>query len=162
MRHARGLSRRELTPAIIARFGQKIHKTSTCWLWTASCFQSGYGQLALGRNAQGRQRVVYAHRVSYVLTHGDIPAGAILLHSCDTPACVNPAHLRLGNQRENLREAAARGRLAVTNPGSQKITDAQVREIRQSVESSVTLAKRYSVTLSCISVIRRGLRRKAA
>lgn len=54
--------------------------------------------------------MLLAHRVSYELHHGPIPQGALILHSCDNPGCVNPAHLRAGTQSENILEAFAKGR----------------------------------------------------
>jgi hypothetical protein len=116
----------------------------------------------LGRDFQGRQHTEYAHRVAYVLAHGDIPQGAVVMHSCDVRNCVNPAHLSLGDQGDNVRHAARQGHYNRPRPSIQKITDAQVREIRASHEPSVALAKRYGVKLTTISLIRRGLRRKAA
>ena len=163
MRSAGELRRKELTDAIVARFTPKYNKNvSGCWEWTAGKYRKGYGQFVLARDGYGQQRHVYAHRVAYVLAHGDIPTGAIVMHSCDNRACVNPAHLSLGTQSQNLRDASARGRLPKSNPGIQKITDAQVREIRQSTEKSVRLAERFGVTKSCMSQVRHGLRRKAA
>lgn len=157
-----GLSGRDLTPDTIARFQAKYTKSEGCWLWQASRFPKGYGQFVLARTEYGQPRA-YAHRVAYVLAHGDIPPGLVVMHKCDTPACVNPAHLVLGTQADNLADAMAKGRMGgFTRPDIQKITDAQVHEIRASTEPGVVLAKRYGVSKSCISLIRRGLARKAA
>lgn len=114
-----GLARREFGVRFIARFHTKYQKSSGCWLWQAGKFSRGYGMVNLGRDARGAQHTSYAHRVAYVLAHGDIPAGAVVMHACDTPACVNPAHLSLGDQRQNLRDAVVRGRIRTgLKPGS--------------------------------------------
>ena len=78
---------------------------SGCWIWIASLNNKGYGQIS------GK----YAHRVSYELVHGPIPDGALVLHSCDVSCCVNPNHLRLGSQKENMNDAIVRGRIAKGN-----------------------------------------------
>lgn len=128
----------------------------------ASRFARGYGQFML-RHEYGCQQVnTYAHRVAYVIAKGDIPDGAVVMHSCDNPRCVNPDHLSLGTQSDNLSDAARKGRLLKSRPWLQKITDEQVREIRQSPEKSIRLAERFGVSLACISAIRSGRSRKAA
>lgn len=88
------------------RFWEKVDKRGPddCWLWTGSADRDGYGRQRVGN----RPRL--AHRVSYALEHGDIPKGLLILHRCDTPACVNPAHLRAGTQQENMAERDAKGR----------------------------------------------------
>lgn len=108
------LSRRELSNALIARFHEKYRVAHGCWLWTAGKYPRGYGMVNLGRFADGRQQTTYAHRVAYVLMHGNIPAGLVVMHTCDVPACVNPAHLRLGSQGDNIRDASSKGRLPKT------------------------------------------------
>lgn len=158
----KGLRRRDLTAAIIARFHTKYQKSDGCWLWTAGRYPRGYGMVNLGRDMRGKQFTTYAHRVAYVLAKGPLEPGQVVRHSCDTPACVNPKHLILGTQADNVNDALVQGHYHVPHPPAQKITDAQVRDIRASVETSVALAARYGVTLSCISTIRRRLRRKAA
>ena len=87
------------------RFWSKVRKTDTCWLWTA-CMIRGYGQVAW--NGKPRR----APRVSWEIHNGPVPAGLLVLHRCDTPACVNPAHLFLGTHTDNMRDAKAKGRLS--------------------------------------------------
>lgn len=97
------------------RFWAKVDRQAgeVCWLWQANTVgRDGdkYGQFNTGRVA-GKQRNVYAHRFAWLLTHGQIPAGLHVCHHCDTPLCVNPSHLFLGTQGENLQDASRKGRL---------------------------------------------------
>lgn len=91
------------------RFWPKVHKRDGCWLWTASTDSNGYGQSFIGR-LDGRVRLEHAHRVAWRLTFGDIPDGLNVLHRCDVPRCVNPAHLFLGTDRDNIQDAIGKGR----------------------------------------------------
>ena len=162
-RNKSAFSREELSRADIARFHTKYQKTPSCWLWTASKFGHGYGQFVLERDINGYQPHVQAHRVAYVLANGDVPQGQVVMHVCDVRTCVNPAHLRVCDQATNIAYARVQGHYRnASRPSIQKITDAQVRDIRASTEKSVRLAERYGVTLPCISNIRRGRSRKAA
>lgn len=77
---------------------------SGCWLWTGSVGKLGYGIIKVdGTHAN-------AHRVVWRQYRGDIPEGAILLHSCDIPGCVNPNHLAIGTFRDNSRDMVRKGR----------------------------------------------------
>lgn len=75
---------------------------SGCWLWNGKCDPDGYGRYGHGTRP--------AHRVAFELAHGTVPK-LLVLHSCDVRNCVNPAHLREGTQKENIREAQAKGRM---------------------------------------------------
>jgi hypothetical protein len=79
---------------------------SGCHIWTGPINENGYGVMRAG----GCQRTLTAHRVAHVIHSGDIPAGAMILHSCDVRACVNPAHLRVGTAADNMRDAVERNR----------------------------------------------------
>ena len=99
-----------------------------------------------------------AHRVSYLIHKGDIPEEMVILHSCDNPACVNPDHLSIGTQKENMQDMIKKGR---QNFGHfRKLTPDQMKSIRQEyIPGKVThefLAKKYSVTRTNISYIVRG------
>lgn len=96
-------------PAV--RFWAKVRKTSRCWLWQGSVNNMGYGKFGLPELDDNRGWIL-AHHWAFLDAIGDIPKGCILLHSCDTPRCVNPAHLRVGSHKENSRDAARKGRLA--------------------------------------------------
>ncbi len=80
------------------RFWSKVTKTETCWLWTASKNSAGYGVLGIGGRS-GKMHL--AHRLSYELAYGEIPAGKLVDHICRTRNCVNPAHLRPVSKKQN-------------------------------------------------------------
>ena len=130
-----------------------------CWLWQASFAGKGYGQIRV----PGTRRNVYAHRLSYELYKGPIPPGAQLLHSCDTPACVNPAHLSIGSCKDNLQDMKAKGRHLYGERNDQaKLMYAQIEAIKVLlVESNLSqseIARRFGVHQTIVSRIKRGER----
>lgn len=87
------------------RFWKHVRKTESCWIWTGGTI-TGYGQFH-----PTDTRVMKAHRFSWELHYGPIPAGLWVLHRCDTPPCVRPDHLFLGTHADNMADARAKGRL---------------------------------------------------
>ncbi len=90
-------------PTPIERFTAKVKRTPGCWLWQGSLTPLGYGQFSY----LGDQR---AHRASWRIFCGEIPSGMFVLHRCDVRNCVNPEHLFLGTQADNIRDKVAKGR----------------------------------------------------
>lgn len=158
----------------VARFWARVEKTETCWLWRGGIrdIRTPYGFVAvMVESARGRAvRTESAHRVSWELANGrPIPHGLYVLHSCDTPRCVNPAHLSVGTHGQNMVEKMARGRqargpmsqrrfnpvVAERAPGRvrirvRRLTDEQVRTIRTTYATgditSADLARQYGVS----------------
>lgn len=92
----------------ILRFAAFVDKRSEsdCWLWKGTKRAKGYGQFKWnGKN-------VAAHRMAYTLAYGSIPEGLLIRHTCDNPPCVNPNHLLVGTDADNVRDMMERGRHA--------------------------------------------------
>ncbi len=138
---------------------------SGCWLWTASlAAQTGYGQLASPPTIP-RKRPLAAHRFSFELYIGPIPAGMYVCHRCDVRHCVNPDHLFLGTPSDNARDMVKKGRdyrgqvLRGESVGTSKLTETAVAEILIRCargERQRDIAKEFDVTQSAISLVFRG------
>jgi hypothetical protein len=138
------------------RFWSKvaIHGDQECWLWQAAHDRDGRGRFWYGRP-------VKAPRFAYFITHGQWPRET--RHTCDTPSCVNPAHLLDGTHWDNVQDRVSRGRNgAAPRYGSQhpqaKLSESDVRAIRNSSESQRRLAARFGISQSGISEIKSGKR----
>lgn len=148
------------------RFWEKVNKTETCWLWTANKNNMGYGLFRPGGLASKR----LAHRISYEMENGPIPEGMCALHRCDTPACVNPAHIFLGTKKDNVADMDAKGRRVIGwNPNNKppiykgsknpqaKLTEEKVLEIRARLASGAfvrALAREFRVDRKTLMRIR--------
>lgn len=129
-----------------------------CWEWSGSkAKRGGYGQIS------GRGSVLKAHRLSYEYHHGvSVPSDLMVRHQCDNPPCVNPAHLLTGTALDNQQDSVSRGRAnhqVMTGekcPASKLIWEI-VQEIRNSTGSSTPFVKKYGISKSAVSDIRRGL-----
>lgn len=120
-----------------------------CWIWKGSLSSKGYGKLG------NRQ----AHRVAWELYRSAIPDGLCVLHSCDVKRCVNPSHLHLGTVQDNALEAVSRGlwpKQKGQHNGNARLTQAQVKEIRNSPESCRVLSARFGIGKSQVGNIKTG------
>ena len=129
---------------VALRFFSRIvpEPNSGCWLWDGFCTHQGYGRMSVGRRSIG------AHRVSYALHRGN-PGSAHVCHSCDVPPCVNPDHLWLGTNKQNMVDASAKGRIAHgVRSATAKLRECDVVEMRRMRAAGATyrgIAKAFGV-----------------
>lgn len=143
------------------RFWTKVAKgqADECWEWQGAKHPFGYGDIRWGG------RTERAHRVAWLLTHGPVPEGQCVCHTCDNPPCCNPAHLFVGSKADNLRDMREKGRdskpplLAGERSRTAKLTADDVENIRSNRTNltGTALADLFGVRPAAISDI---LRRK--
>lgn len=146
------------TIPIEQRFWDRVQKTDGCWHWAGFLNQDGYGLLSRGDQKVG------AHRLSWQIHNGEIPAGMNVCHRCDNPQCTRPDHLFLGTQRQNMQDCASKGRVFIREQrgamnASARLTDENARMIRERYaagELQRGLANEFNVSLTVISALVRG------
>lgn len=136
-----------------ARLFNKCRLSDTgCWVWTGPT-RNKYGVFYVGNKDRS------AHRISYEAFIGPVPKGLHLLHSCDNPGCINPAHLRPGTAKENAGDRQSRGRGRDSRgelTGTSKLTAENVIAIRASDKSPAELATEFGVSKQRIWHVRQG------
>ena len=128
------------------RFWEKVDKSAgpnSCWPFMGTRVpKGGYGRVRFGS-------LMAAHRLAWILTHGDICSSEIdVCHSCDNPPCCNPAHLWIGTATDNMKDMRMKGR------GTPRLTEQQVREIRIDERPKLTIASNYGISRSLVSLIK--------
>ena len=134
----------------LAQRSKKV--ASGCIEWLAAKTSRGYGA------AHFHGRYVIAHRLSYVAHVGPIPALGVVCHSCDNPLCINPEHLWIGSQQDNMNDKVEKCRHSHgAKHGRAKLSEQQAREILTSADSSASIAAKFGVTAEHVQVIRNGV-----
>lgn len=144
----------KLKESDVIRFWSKVQKSDGCWEWIEALNNKGYG--VMGLKVEDTYKTVTAHRISYILSHGDIATGQNVCHRCDNPKCVNPHHLFLGTQKENMQDCKNKGRIRISQTHKKgvennngKLTEEQVDAIRLESTAGVSqrkLARKFGVS----------------
>ena len=143
----------DLTPEFLNSFRNRSAKQSNgCWLWTFGKTKAGYGQTRVPSSNKNH----LAHRIAYLIEHKSLP-DKLVCHSCDNPACVNPAHLFLGSHQDNANDMKSKNRSSaprgIFSPHARLLTT-EVAQIKESSLNQSTLARKYGVNQSTISRIK--------
>lgn len=138
------------TSNIMERFEDKIfHSPDGCWYWTAYTDRKGYGYLGVTGTT-----IISAHRFSYERHKGPIPKGMCVCHSCDNPSCVNPDHLWLGSNDDNMRDMAIKGRATRGSRNTfAKLNEVSIPIIREAISTGFSqseVAKYFKISRSVI------------
>lgn len=140
-------------------YSKLVFGASDCWIWRGHVDDVGYGRFPY----RGENK---AHRVSYVMHKGEIPEGHLVMHSCDNRQCVNPNHLSIGTQKENMQDMARKGRgkspalNGEKNPMSKLTTDkvSAIRDLCANGHTQSKVAKEFNVSPMTVSrIVRKEL-----
>lgn len=139
------------------RFFRHVKKTDSCWEWTG--YTRRYGYFNNGTNVE------VSHRYSYKLHKGEIPDGMYICHTCDNPSCVNPEHLFLGTQKDNMQDMWEKGRgnppRGIRNSNA-RLTDEQVQQIKTDPRIYREIAIAFNTSIATIGKIKNNQTRRGA
>jgi len=142
------------------RFWRFVEKGDGCWLWLGNVHQHRpYGKFSVSG------RTVLAHRFSYEMHRGAIPRGMLVCHCCDEPRCVNPEHLFVGTQADNIADRDRKGRRAPRHVLPRKLSDADAAALVAMGHAGATgafLARAFGVSQGTVSQVRHGTSRAMA
>lgn len=139
---------------LLDKFSELVTETG-CRIWTG-CISNGYGVIRAGG------RLWDAHRASIALEGHEVD-GKCVLHKCDTPSCINPSHLFLGNRTENAADRDRKGRVRHgENHYAAKLTNEQVAMIRADTRLQKVISADYGVRQDHVSRIKSGKSRRRA
>jgi hypothetical protein len=129
-------------------------ETDECILFKGSIATTGYGQISMSHT-----KTVGAHRVAYELSKGKIPPGMQVCHSCDVRACINPRHLWLGTNADNMADFSKKNRSPQTKLSNEQVL--QIRDLNGQGVSIVALAKQFEVSYATVwKIVFRRTRRE--
>lgn len=135
----------EITPEVAQRFWSRVHiDNQGCWIFHDPCASNIYGRFSV------KGYPYPANRLGYKIYYGQDPTGMYVCHSCDVPRCVNPFHLFLGTQRDNMDDMVRKGR------NGRKLNWEQVRQIRAKWRNGTSYAEisaQYNIGSSMIGNI---------
>lgn len=146
------------TIPLAERFWGKVDKAGPdeCWLWDGARKTSGYGLIVSG-GPRKTSKSLRAHRVSYELHHGSIPAGMVVRHSCDKPACVNPRHLIVGSLKDNTQDAIERGRHHIPmSTTKSRLSEEQLIALRAAEGTIANIAAAFGMSYTQTWRLRHG------
>jgi hypothetical protein len=152
-----GIAARPLLERLQEKY--RINADTGCWEWTASVKRNGYGQIGV---REPRPTMLDAHRASWIVHKGPIPPKMMVLHTCDVKTCVNPDHLWLGTQKDNMRDCGEKGRVnrekkqRGENHYAARFTWAQIKAIRSDKRTQVAIAAEYGINQGYVSSIKMG------
>jgi hypothetical protein len=135
----------------------RVNDITGCWEWTASIKRNGYGQIGI---PGPKPTMLDAHRASWIVHNGPIPHKMLVLHTCDVKTCVNPAHLWLGTQRNNMQDCLRKGRfdrvkkLRGESHYAARLTWDQVEAIRADTRRQIDIAADYGIRQGYVSGIK--------
>lgn len=113
---------------------QRSHQENNCVLWDGAVGSHGYGAIRINK------KVHLAHRVAFIISKGEIPQGKVLMHLCNNKLCINPDHLKLGTDAENLQHAYDTSQRKQVSKGC-RLMRQQAEEIREKYKSGKYLQK---------------------